>query len=353
MNIHSGAACWICLEGGPDEKGKPIVRDCACRGNDAGFAHTSCIIKYAQKKSKQAKNRNEFSIAWEKCPNCLQCYQNDLACHLGDVFVSYSKKTYGYPGNDLDDKTKVLEALRIRIQTRKNAMDQGGKGAESEVETIIHELLEMVDQAKNEHDMEGWVHMAPTSAKFLQYSEICAVYEAYGYYHLGYLCSSDIDIEISNYEKAREICTSVGSIGQAQLMADSIERARARSQIDAASILKNFKKVYDDCLNFFGENSEHTIKAGINYVSSLQSAYCSIEAERLVTKLTDTSRQVFGEDHKYTKQTLKLLNRIKRRIVFLGGPDTRHYDMIMMVKCVLSWVPSKTDVKTGMRKDKS
>ena len=51
----SGAAvCWICLDGGADDTGKPLVRDCACRGNDAGFAHMACIIKYAEKKSEQA-----------------------------------------------------------------------------------------------------------------------------------------------------------------------------------------------------------------------------------------------------------------------------------------------------------
>lgn len=36
---NSAAACWICLDGDPDCEGKPIVRDCSCRGDDAGFAH--------------------------------------------------------------------------------------------------------------------------------------------------------------------------------------------------------------------------------------------------------------------------------------------------------------------------
>lgn len=32
-----GAACYFYLDEGPDETGKPVVRDCSCRGNDAGM----------------------------------------------------------------------------------------------------------------------------------------------------------------------------------------------------------------------------------------------------------------------------------------------------------------------------
>ena len=72
MNNHSGAACWICLEGGADDAGKPIVRDCACRGSDAGFAHASCIVKYAEQNSAQAIQDvlDKFVMPWRFCPIC-------------------------------------------------------------------------------------------------------------------------------------------------------------------------------------------------------------------------------------------------------------------------------------------
>ena len=202
-----------------------------------------------------------------------------------------------------------------------------GKAAEKEIETLIHELLATVDQAKNEHYREGWENLAPTrSKKKFWYTEIAAVYESFAYYYLGYLCSSnDIDTEIRHYEKARDICSSVGSVGQAQLLTGQIEQARVRSQIDKAGRMKDGRKAYEDALIYFGPNSEHTIKAGISFVVRLRIAYCSIEAERLVTKLSATSRQVFGEDHKYTKQALELLNKIRRRFVFLGSPGSHGF----------------------------
>ena len=70
-------SCWICLEEGPDETGAPLVRDCSCRGS-AGFAHLSCLVKYAETQSKNAFERAFESGAidyvamvegFKKCPN--------------------------------------------------------------------------------------------------------------------------------------------------------------------------------------------------------------------------------------------------------------------------------------------
>ena len=45
MTIPIGAACYFCLGEEVDEKGKPLVRNCSCRGDSAGFAHLSCLTK--------------------------------------------------------------------------------------------------------------------------------------------------------------------------------------------------------------------------------------------------------------------------------------------------------------------
>ena len=48
----STASCWICLDSEPDDDGRPLVRDCACRG-DSGWAHLSCLVDYAESKSNE------------------------------------------------------------------------------------------------------------------------------------------------------------------------------------------------------------------------------------------------------------------------------------------------------------
>ena len=72
MAVPDGASCYICLDEGANEEGKPLVRDCSCCGDTAGFAHLSCIFEYAEQKSEQAADSDlvGFSFTpWEKCNN--------------------------------------------------------------------------------------------------------------------------------------------------------------------------------------------------------------------------------------------------------------------------------------------
>ena len=119
MAVPNSALCYICLDEGPDEAGKPLVRDCSCRGNTAGFAHQSCIMEYAKQKSKQAADSDlwAFSTPWDDCNNCNQPFQNQVALDLSSGFISFAEEAYGYPGTDKWDKVKVMAALRSKIES--------------------------------------------------------------------------------------------------------------------------------------------------------------------------------------------------------------------------------------------
>ena len=65
--------CWLCLEEGPDESGAPLVRNCSCRGL-SGFAHLSCLQKYAESEGRRAYDRaiidpSDVAKAFITCPN--------------------------------------------------------------------------------------------------------------------------------------------------------------------------------------------------------------------------------------------------------------------------------------------
>jgi len=80
MTAIPNAACYFCLEEGPDDEGKSLVRDCSCRGDSAGFAHLSCLTKYAEQKCRAANytDLDAFVEPWNKCNNCKQTFQNQL-----------------------------------------------------------------------------------------------------------------------------------------------------------------------------------------------------------------------------------------------------------------------------------
>ena len=110
-NLGHNASCWICFREGPDESGKPLRRDCSCRGESAGFGHVSCLVEYAKQKSEQWDGRdpNEFVEPWAFCPNCRQDYQNELAVDLSAEFGTFVEKEY--PG----DQWKQLVALKQKL----------------------------------------------------------------------------------------------------------------------------------------------------------------------------------------------------------------------------------------------
>jgi hypothetical protein len=164
MNICSSrAVCWICPKEGADEKGKPLICYFACRSNDAGFAHVSCIIKYVEKKSEESLVT--FHISWSKCPTCNQGYQNDIANQLVAAFVLYANKINGHPGNQFNDKLKVMLTLQTQIELNGSCVDQNEEAARQ--------------MSKNQLGMnDGWACMAPDSL------QVCSKFETIAYYCL-------------------------------------------------------------------------------------------------------------------------------------------------------------------------
>ena len=43
-NIPDGARCYICFDGTGHEAAGDLMRDCSCRGPDAGFLHVRCLV---------------------------------------------------------------------------------------------------------------------------------------------------------------------------------------------------------------------------------------------------------------------------------------------------------------------
>ena len=174
------------------------MRDCSCRGDTAGFAHLSCIIEYAEQKSKQAADSDlaGFAMPWEECNNCNQPFQNQVSLDLSSAFVSFAAEAYGYPGNGKWDKMKVMTGLRSKMWRLINIVCSDSPREDKwtlkvECEMLIKKLLSMVDQTKKDLKMRGWLHMPPTSLEYQYYKLLCVDFEADGYRYLGTIASLD------------------------------------------------------------------------------------------------------------------------------------------------------------------
>jgi hypothetical protein len=318
--LADGAACYFCLDEGPDETGKPVVRACSCRGNDAGFAHLSCMIKYAEQKSKSMVGMN-FGVPWYECLSCKQPFKGKLALAMTSACLSFTESTCGHPRQSFNDKMCVMIALRLRIVTIIDFWREyytNSTFAEVEKAVPVDEgkmlgkkLLSMIEQIKKEEQM---THLGLKAMR--------CDFEARTYTYLGVLNNDCLDSCISYYEKARDIYKLFGVKDEAKAAQSSIDLYKASSTRcnDSSApytLLNSLKSIYEHNIEMVGSTIEHTIRFGLNYAEQLQKVHHSIEAERLVMKLAADCRRVHGPDHNCTVMANWLLEKCKKRFIQL------------------------------------
>jgi hypothetical protein len=329
----------------------PLVRDCSCRGDSAGFAHLDCLIKYAEQKSKGASILGAFDEPWRACNNCTQLFQNQLSTDMASAFVSFAEATYGHPGNSKWDRLKIMSALQLKI----NALN-GSKGitnGSDKLESTIDHLLSIIDRTKKDLKMNSWVHKPKTSEEYQYYKMICGEYEAYAHMQIAMtfnLTEEGQKLAIGHFKKARAIYNIVGMKDMAQQtdIAILMHKEHTANKGDAfipsstatySVVEEEDRKRYERSLSSNGMNSDKTIIAGLYYADALWNVDRGIEAERLAIKVATASRQVLGPHHEITIEADKLVDKCKVRSVSVL-PDCKLFQALRYEKdgeiCVVS-----------------
>lgn len=362
MSSHDGASCWICLDDGPDELGKPIVRDCSCRGS-MGYCHLSCIIKFAEEKSKAivdeaARRGGNINRQWENCPNCKQIYQNELRYDLSTAYVLYSErenKSHDGTGKFAyyNSRHRVMMALMSKVTTIESMLNQGnytenqcsrmraeGGACANKVLSIVESVMKVYKR----HQMSKWVHMPKSSTEYQIYYCVRGSHEQGALSNLGIFAANEGTEEgrkssIRYHEKAKAIAILLGKEQDVQSMEKNILSTRGMYD-DGSAQLEHLRGFYQNRLQLFGESSCQTLQCGLNLVGGLGRAYNHIEAQRLVAKLVSISRQVHGLEHRVTREANDLLEAIQLRLVgSICKPEdvlhVLHYDEDEMCYTVL------------------
>jgi hypothetical protein len=129
-----------------ENEGQPLLRDCACRGTDAGYVHLSCLTKYAESKSKQwdGQGMNEYINPWRVCPGCHHEYQNELAVDIASKFVSFVRRQYP------DDTQMQVEALDVKLVALNSMLEILQPVQKKEAGVTANVLLSLIDRMKKE-----------------------------------------------------------------------------------------------------------------------------------------------------------------------------------------------------------
>jgi len=309
---NEGVSCWICLEEGPDELEGPLVRDCSCRG-ESGFAHLSCIIQYAEQKSRSCVEEsdngikmNNFMGPWERCPNCKQKYTNKIALDLANAFLTFTESNW--PESNWPENEGIrLRALNMKLRALAEGSDQM-----KELKEIANKMLSMVRQFKMKH--------SSPSESILEI-EACVHFQL-GRFHLKEGTKESSKIAVKHYEICRDILKSIGHKQGVAAAEANLARAKAkcdgtRNDVGTEEEMEKHQQLYTQSLDQAGDEHPSTIILGINTATILHRAHHAIEAERLLSKIAIVSNRVHGPAHELTQQAELSLKHYKARYVVL------------------------------------
>ena len=299
------AVCYLCLDGGADDDGQPLRRDCACRGTDAGFVHLSCLTDYAETKSKSwdGRDMNLFIQPWAACPSCHQKYQNELSISISTAFVLFVRRQY--PRN-----TQLhVEALYMKLGALKSMYIRAHIVQKIELRVTANVLLSLIDRMKGD---------APSLPR--RYSSFAAnAYHVHGRIAFDEGTEESARRAVTHFENQLKVCKATGDTDGIAAAKSNIARARSKYEgNNDEEVLKACQELYELRVAEYGENDEQTIISGKIYAINLQKASRGDESRTLLFKLLATSKQALGSHHNTTKEVASAL-KWNRGIAFISS----------------------------------
>jgi hypothetical protein len=303
------ASCWLCLDDEADHCGKPPVRDCSCRGDDAGFAHVSCIVDYARRKSREAADPVEFVVPWARCENCKQRHENQLRIDLLDEFKRFVDEQY--PGSN-------WRHLAVQNQFL-GAVLSGAEISREKQEEIIDTTLSVIDQLSIDPDPSSSSKIELLKATTLgSISDIRMRQED---------LTEDEAMKCLGYlEEGRRIRESFGdALGVAKVETSiayfkerCVERFGAQEAFGKPSVekvIERLRNTYQLMSENFGEAT--SLQAGVDLATLLSNANHTVESWRLSKRLLAISQQYHGREHGTTIKIEGILANLNVQCVLL------------------------------------
>ena len=291
----SAPVCYLCLDGGADESDQPLRRDCACRGTDAGFVHLSCLVGFAETKSKQTSGMNKFREPWLDCPNCHRDYQNELAIDIGTKFVSFVRRQYPR------DTERQVEARYMKLCALDNMLDRLQPFQKIEAGVTANVLLSLIDRIK--------VDAPPLPRRYLNFK--AHAHNIHGRIALNEGTEESAKRAVVHFENDLKVIEAIGDDEGIATAKANIAVAKAMYEcVNHEELLQASQKLYELRVVEYGEQHVDTIDAGRSYAINLHIANRGDEAMDLLTKLLATSKQVFGPDHNIAKEVASALESV-------------------------------------------
>ena len=319
VTMSEAPICWICLSESPDASGKPLVRECSCRGT-SGWAHVSCIIDWASnnernKTSSTGSATTAVDDGFMVCPNCKQMYQKGLKSELSKAQVAFVEQEYGL--DDGDNVNVVAITMRANaLNMRMTMIDCEKEQDVIEGEELCSKILQLIEHTKTTAAEESFITRLEAPG-----------YMAIGSYHMRLGFRFGFTEWRESLQKAKEyfgLATEIYkkdgdsiSLMASERMVAVVDSRLIGSVLETppADQVQLKRKTYQFYLEKLGQEHTQTIDSGVQFGEALFDSYMTIESERLLSRLHEVSLRVHGVEHDSTICVEKTLQRVKERRV--------------------------------------
>jgi hypothetical protein len=315
---NKGPTCWVCLEHDDEDGGEPLRRDCSCRGEDSGFAHLSCIVEFAECRSKKWHSRHcedlsEFTKPWDTCINCNQSYQNELALDIADRFV-----TFAIENNHPNYQQFFLEALALKLRVLVPAPSPTLLTMPRlKVKIIALNLLSLIQKLKAES----------STALTMRSRQI----EPLAHNHLGVITLAEemgfgAKAAVTHFQKSLQLSKAIGDAEGVAIADINIACAKSKYEENHKNLdvcLKRTRDLYELRVAKYGEENAVVINDTINLGIALWTVHRVIEAEKVMGRVFVVCERIHGQEHKTTRHAKTWLRRVKERRVWVTSEGER------------------------------
>jgi hypothetical protein len=219
---------------------------------------------------------------------------DELGIDIATKFVSFVRRQY--PG----DTRRQVESLDVKLRALGSVFERLQPVQKSELGVTANVMLSLIDRMRAN---------APLSRRYFQME--ANAYSVHGRIALNEGSEESARRAVTHFEKDLKVCEAIGDTVRIATAKANI--AIAKSKYESGSneeLLKASKDVYELRIAEIGDENEFTISAGRQYAIDLRKANRETEARELLTKLIATSKQVFGSDHKTTKEVESSLKEV-------------------------------------------
>lgn len=297
-NIAGAVICYTCHEPGPDAGGEPLRRDCACRGEDAGFVHLSCLAVYAAYMSRNAETLSGFTTACERCSICKQRFRgrfaNNMAIELGTVMEQE------YQDDTPSNSRRQVVALGVWLSALEWLPRRLTLAQQDDIMVLANHILSSISRMRERGFRVGTCVSKVEAQAFGMMGRVTLCGESRGY------AMTACRLFESQLRASGTILDARG-VAQAQ---DNILEAMTHGDYDSCTNsgwVRIRRRIYNLRVIRLGVGDESTIRAGIDYAHRLQLDDQWGEAQELLEELKVTSRERLGRVHPATVEINRML----------------------------------------------